>query len=114
MCLDVLRALAREPGQAHAVLAELGRETADLPGAADAVRFVSDGLSGGAAEANARAAVERLAVLAAAAALARSAPSDIAETFAEARLRAGRRGTYGTAVLPPAVAARLTERALPP
>jgi putative acyl-CoA dehydrogenase len=114
MCLDVLRALAREPEQVHAVLAELARETADLPGAAEAVRFVSHCLSGGAAEANARAAVERLAVLAAAAALARTAPSDIAETFAEARLRAGRGGTYGTWALPPAVATRLTERALPP
>jgi putative acyl-CoA dehydrogenase len=113
MCLDVLRALAREPEPARAVLVALARETADLPGAAEAAGSVAESLSGGGAEANARASVERLALLAAASALAESAPPDIAETFARARLQAGRRGTYGTAALDAPVVTRLNERALP-
>jgi putative acyl-CoA dehydrogenase len=113
MCLDVLRVLQREPEAARAVLAALARETADLPGAAEAGHFVAESLSAGSAEANARAAVERLALLAAAAALAQSAPPEIAETFARARLQAGRSGTYGTAALDAAAVTRLNARALP-
>jgi putative acyl-CoA dehydrogenase len=65
------------------------------------------------AEPQARAAVERLALLAAAAALADSAPLNVTESFARARL-AGRRGsTYGTAELDAQETASILDRALP-
>jgi putative acyl-CoA dehydrogenase len=70
-----------------------------LPGASEAAAFIGEGLSATTAEAGARAAVERLAQLAAAAALAASAPGEIAGAFARTRL-AGRRGsTFGTGEL---------------
>ena len=52
-------------------------------------------LASGEAEATARAAVETLALLAAAAALRASAPSTVAETFARLRLDADRHAMYG-------------------
>ncbi len=96
MCLDVLRALSREGEAARAVLADLVRQCGDLPGAKEAAAFIAKTLSGAEGEAQARAAVERLALLAAAAALTESAPS-VAEPFARARLLARRGGTFGTA-----------------
>jgi putative acyl-CoA dehydrogenase len=112
MCLDVLRALARGADEGQAVLAELGREAAELPGARDAVAFVTRALGSG-DEAQSRAAVERLGALAAAAALARGAPAGVAEAFARTRL-AGRAGlSFGTADLSAASAGELLERALP-
>ena len=73
MCLDVLRALARDGEAARAVLTALGEETADLPGARAALAFIERGFSGPEGEAQARAAVDGLALLAAAAALRQSA-----------------------------------------
>ena len=64
------------------------------------------------AEAKARAAVERLAMLAATAALAEGAPA-AAEAFARTRLATPRGGTFGTADLEPGAAATLLDRALP-
>ena len=87
MALDVLRALAREGEAARAVLAQLARETADLPGAAQAVAFIAATLTGAEAESKARAAIERLALLAAAAALEAGAPHEVAEAFARTRLQ---------------------------
>ena len=83
MGLDVLRALARDGEAARAVLADLARETADLPGAAEAVAAI-----GKVDEAHARGAVERVALLAAAAALRRSAPA-VAEALPARGLAAG-------------------------
>jgi putative acyl-CoA dehydrogenase len=112
MCLDVLRALDREREAATAVLHELEHESKDLPGAKQAVAAVTSSFGNRDAEASARRAVERLAQVAAAAALAGSAPA-VAETFARVRLAQPRGATYGTAALDPADTARLLERALP-
>jgi putative acyl-CoA dehydrogenase len=111
MCLDVLRALAREADDARAVLAALAR--VDLPGTRDAAAFVAATLSAPDAEAHARAAVEQLALVAAAAALAESAPTPIAEMFAATRLARRRGTTYGTAPLDSDAMSLLLGRALP-
>ena len=114
MGLDVLRAFAREPEAARAVIAELAREAKAMPGAPEAATFVVDTLAGEAGEAHARAAVERLAQLAAAAALATEPAGNVAALFARTRLRDGRIGsTCGTARLDPAETAFLLGRILP-
>jgi putative acyl-CoA dehydrogenase len=112
MCLDVLRALSREGEAARAVLADLVRQCGDLPGAKAAAAFIAKTLSAADGEAQARAAVERLALLAAAAALAESAPS-VAPPFARARLLARRGGTFGTSDISGTEVTMLSERALP-
>jgi putative acyl-CoA dehydrogenase len=111
MCLDVLRVIEREPQAARAVMADLAGEAADLPGAREAAGFIAATLSAAGAEAQSRAAVERLATLAAAAALRAGAPAWMAERFARARLAAARGATYGTSDIPDAAA--ILERALP-
>jgi len=112
MCLDVLRVLARERDVAEAVFEDLAREAKALPMVAETMRFIRAGLDSAEAEAHARAVVERLAQLAAAAALAERGPTDIASLFARHRL--GARGdTYGTGALTAAEAAQLIARALP-
>jgi len=112
VCLDLLRALSRDGEATRGVLETLARQTFDLPGCGEAVKFVAQVLSGPLQEAHARAAVERLALLAAAAALQESAP-DIAAVFAHARLE-GRSGrSYGALELAPNEAKELLERALP-
>jgi putative acyl-CoA dehydrogenase len=113
VCLDVLRVLEREPDPARAVIAELGHEVADLPGAAEAMGATLRDLSAPAGETMARASVERLARLAAAAALRATAPNEVAEAFARTRLAGRHGGTYGTAELDPHPVARLLERVLP-
>jgi putative acyl-CoA dehydrogenase len=112
VCLDLLRALVRDAEAARAVLTGLARATADLPGCVDAIAFVERVLSGASAEAQARAAVERLALLTAVEALRASAP-EVASMFAQARLanRSGR--SYGAVDLSRAQTARLLQRALP-
>ena len=113
MCLDVLRALARDRDAAQAVLDALASEAADLPGAREAADFVERAFSAQDAEARARAGVGRLALLAAAAALRSSAPPDVAELFARTRLSAHHDAMYGTDDLGAGETA-LLERALPP
>jgi putative acyl-CoA dehydrogenase len=113
MCLDVLRAVGREPEAAQGVVRTLAEETADLPGAAGAADFVARTLAGGEVEAKARLAIETLALLAAAAALRGSAPQAVAETFARLRLDAARRAMYGAIDLGHDAARHLLERALP-
>jgi putative acyl-CoA dehydrogenase len=113
MCLDVLRAISRDAHAARATLDDLARETKALPGAADAVSFIGRTLAGASAESNARAVVERLAQLAAAAALHAGAPAKIAELFARTRLAGHRGANYGTALLSEAETASLLARALP-
>ena len=112
MCLDVLRAMRSEGGGAQATLSGLSRAAAGLAGAGEAVQLIQRSFTGDNAEAQARTAVERLALLAASAALHRSAP-DIAAIFARTRL-AGRRGAnFGTSDLSDEEAAMLLARALP-
>ena len=69
MCLDVLRALSREAEAAPAVLQDLTEETRGLPGAAEAAAFIAKAFRRPDCERVARLAVERLALLAATAAL---------------------------------------------
>src|SRR3954449_12474478 len=95
MCLDVLRTLSREGDAAQAVLDALASEAADLPGAREAADFVARAFSAPDAEAQARAGVSRLALLAAAAALRSSAPPAVAELFARTRLGAQHDAMYG-------------------
>jgi putative acyl-CoA dehydrogenase len=114
MCLDVLRAIAQERETARAVLAALAYEAADLPGAQAAAQLIAATLSSADAEEKARAAVGCLALLAAAAALRRGSPPQVAELFARTRLAASHAAMYGTADLAPDATKFLLERALPP
>ncbi|MFG1418837.1 acyl-CoA dehydrogenase family protein [Xanthobacter sp. V0B-10] len=96
LALDLLRGAARDPHAVHTLLAELKADAVGLPG----VPAFSDALerliAGGAApEAHARRAAQDLSILAAAAALARTAPPEVAEAYAATRL-ARPRGGYGT------------------
>jgi putative acyl-CoA dehydrogenase len=110
MCLDVLRALSRNLDEARAVIG--GLAGCGLPGAAEAAKSITAILTRPDAEAHARAAVERLALLAAASALAETVPQ-VAETFARERLQQPRGGMYGAADLDVSAVGMLTERALP-
>jgi putative acyl-CoA dehydrogenase len=93
MCLDVLRALSRDPG-AHEVLLALKREAKEVPGAGIAAESIDEILKS-AAEDNGRAVVGQLALLAAAAALNQTMPS-IAEYFGVARFVNYRNNIYGS------------------
>jgi putative acyl-CoA dehydrogenase len=110
MCLDVLRALSREGEAARTVLNELVGACAGLPGAKEAAAFIGATLMAADGEAHARAAVEKLAMLAATAALAESAP--VAEAFAHTRLGSPRGRSYGTADLAAGEVTTLSDRAL--
>jgi putative acyl-CoA dehydrogenase len=112
MCLDVLRALAREPDAAAGVLQQLVKEAGGLAGAREAADVVMSTFRGAEAERAARHAVETLALLAAAAAL-NAVYSRNAELFAQTRLRAAHGGIYGGADLSAASSRSLLERALP-
>jgi putative acyl-CoA dehydrogenase len=112
MCLDVLRALSREVDAAAAILQSLAEETAGLPGAGDAVAFIGKAFRGPDSERVARLAVEKLALLAAAAALSQVAPRH-AELFAATRLAGNHASMYGAVDLPHQDVRALLERALP-
>ena len=112
MCLDVLRAISRDEAS-RAVLEQLARESKDIPGSAEAAGTIARSLDSPTAEFGARGAVERLAQLAAAAALTASAPSAVAEVFARTRLARARGDNYGTAEIERAESSMLLERALP-
>jgi len=113
MCLDVLRAIEREGEAARTLIGGLVADAADLAGVREAAAFIETTLSGDGSERHARAAVERLATLAAVAALRASAPTQIAELFARTRLVATRGATYGASPLVATEAAAILERALP-
>jgi len=112
MCLDVLRALSREPEAATAVLQGLAAETKGLPGAGEAVAFIGKTFRRGDGERVARLAVEKLALLAAAAALNGVSPHQ-AELFAATRLVANHASMYGAVELDGGDVRGLLERALP-
>jgi putative acyl-CoA dehydrogenase len=114
MCLDVLRALAREGEAARDVLATLANEAADLPGAREAAELIAHALSREDSEALARAAVGQLAMLAAAAALRQSSAPEIAALFACTRLADCHGAMYGTSAIAASEADAVLERALPP
>jgi putative acyl-CoA dehydrogenase len=114
MCLDVLRAFSQGGDATRPVLDALAEEAADLPGARDAVDFIKAALSAEHAETRARAAVGRLALLAAAAAMRGSAPPAAAELFARTRLRERHGTMLGTSDIAADEANGVLERALPP
>jgi putative acyl-CoA dehydrogenase len=112
MCLDVLRALAREAEAASAVLQGLAEETRGLPGAADAAAFVGKTFRRPDGERVARLAVERLALLAASAALNKVSPRH-AELFAATRLAGNHASMYGAVDIGHDNISGLLESALP-
>ncbi|MDA9435267.1 acyl-CoA dehydrogenase family protein [Bradyrhizobium sp. CCBAU 51627] len=112
MCLDVLRALAREPEAAIAVLQSLAAETKGLSGAGEAVAFIGKTFRRADGERVARLAVEKLALLAAAAALNGVTPRQ-AELFAATRLATNHASMYGAVELASGEVRALLERALP-
>ncbi|ULK98389.1 isovaleryl-CoA dehydrogenase [Bradyrhizobium sp. I71] len=112
MCLDVLRALSREPEAAMAVLQALAAETKGLPGAGEAATFIGKTFRRADGERVARLAVEKLALLAAAAALNGVSPHN-AELFASTRLSANHASMYGAVELDSGEVRALLERALP-
>src|SRR5712671_4020555 len=112
MCLDVLRALSREADAALAVLHELTGETLGLPGVGETIAFVGKSLRRLDNERVARLAVEKLALLAAAAALKEVSPRN-AELFAATRLAGTHAGMYGATDIGNDDVTALLERALP-
>jgi len=112
MCLDVLRAILRDQDGAQAVLAALMAETSGLSGAAETLGSVAKAMRAADSERVARLAVERLALVAAAAALNAVNPQH-AELFAATRLGGGRGEFLGAADLSVDESRRLLARALP-
>jgi putative acyl-CoA dehydrogenase len=109
MALDVLRAATAEAAQM--VLDALADKADGLPGVRETRVQIMQALASG--EAQARIAVERLALLAAAAALRASAPASIAELFAHTRLVGPRGVMLGTNDISVAERDALLARALP-
>jgi putative acyl-CoA dehydrogenase len=112
MCLDVLRALSREADAAMGVLQGLIAETNGLPGAAEAAAFIGNTFRRTDSERVARSAVEKLAMLAAAAALNSVSPHS-AELFAATRLAENHASMYGAVDLAGDDIRSLLGRALP-
>jgi putative acyl-CoA dehydrogenase len=112
MCLDVLRALAREADTAAAVLHDLAEQVRGLPGAREAATFIAKAFHRPDSERLARLAVERLALLAATAALNGVMPRH-AELFATTRLAGTHAGMYGAVDLADRDIDGLLARALP-
>ncbi len=114
ICLDVLRALAREPATLDAFWEEISRaDGADgrLTRAVDDLHV--DLAEPETLEPRARSVVERMAVVLQASLLVRSAPAAVAEAFCGSRLSEGGAGTFGT--LPRgADTAAILERHTPP
>jgi len=109
MCLDVLRALSRDR-DAGELLSELAREGTDWMGE-EAQLFGS--INELQSEAEARVAVGRLATLAAASALAMTAPPAIVEAFVGTRVVQPHAALYGADSLPARTTENLLQRALP-
>jgi putative acyl-CoA dehydrogenase len=112
MCLDVLRALSREADAAMGVLRSLIEETRGLPGAAEAAAFIGNTFRRADSERVARLAVEKLAMLAAAAALNSVSPRS-AELFAASRLAENHASMYGAVDFASDDISGLLQRALP-
>ena len=109
MCLDVLRALKRDE-EAGGLLAELSGEVSRLTGdKAESFEFNNEFES----EANARVTVGRLATVAAAAALAATAPPAAVDAFVRTRVMQPHGALYGADSLDARAAELLLQRALP-
>jgi putative acyl-CoA dehydrogenase len=109
MCLDVLRAIGREPEAARTVLGHLanGKHTREM------AENIAATLVSANAESHARDAVERLALLAAASALTQCAPQDSTDLFIRTRLQNRRGSMYGSSAIDDNNAAELLRRAVP-
>ena len=106
IALDVLRAMAREPGTFEAVMAEVEAAAGldeRLDGAARAIRDLVRSLAGdpAAAQHQARTLVERLALALQASLVLRNSPAFVADAFVSGRLAGGAGRAFGT--LPPGV-----------
>jgi putative acyl-CoA dehydrogenase len=112
MCLDVLRALSREVDAAAVVLRQLAERSAGLPGTSEAVSFIGKAFRRPDSERVARLAVEKLALLAATAALNQVSPHQ-AELFARTRLAQDHASMYGAVDLAVGDISGLLERVLP-
>jgi putative acyl-CoA dehydrogenase len=111
MALDLLRGAERERDGMDRLLSSIETASRDLPGASAATERVRQGLHGSNREMLARQTGETLALVAAATALKASAPSSIAEAFAQNRLGGLPGRNYG-APIPPEFARLLLERSL--
>jgi putative acyl-CoA dehydrogenase len=111
MVLDVMRVFGRDGDAARMTLAELAREVQGLPGAAQAADEVSEIFTRSTGEPS-RTAFERLAQLAATAALNATAPR-VAELYARTRLAPQRGATYGTGALDAKETTLMLARVLP-
>jgi putative acyl-CoA dehydrogenase len=110
MCLDVLRALKRDP-EAAELLAELGREAAQWSGEQmHSIDLVGHELE---SEAAARVTVGKLAVMAAASALSATAPRAVVDAFVRTRLAVPHAALYGADGIEARTADVLLQRALP-
>jgi putative acyl-CoA dehydrogenase len=113
ICLDVLRAMQREPASLEALLSEIGEARgadARLDRAADALAALLRERHS--AESDARRLTERIAVVLQTALLVRHAPAPVADAFCASRLEGDWGRTYGTLPAGADVAAIL-ERAVP-
>lgn len=111
MALDLLRGAAREQQGMERLLTSLEQSAGDLPGGRAAVERVKQGLLDPRREGLARRTGELLAILAAADALTKCAPPEIAENFARFRLGGLGGRNYGDA-LPDKLTDALLERSL--
>jgi putative acyl-CoA dehydrogenase len=109
MCLDVLRALKRE-SEAGELVSGLGREVAQWTG--EKVRSIEPA-NEFESEAVARVTVGKLAALAAASALAATAPPAIVDAFVRTRLLAPHAALYGAGGIDSPTMHALLQRALP-
>ena len=112
MCLDVLRAVSREAEAAETVLRDLAKDASGLRGVKEALAFIGKAFRRPDSERVARLAVEKLALLSAAAALNKVAPRH-AEMFAGTRLVENHPGMYGAVDMSDDDVRGLLDRALP-
>ena len=110
MCLDVLRAMSRQPDAANALLTQLAREVAGEAPLAAAANELSRLLSRDEAtlQAQARNIAQRMVLLVQAALLLRYAPTEIAQAFSLSRFPFGG-GVMGTVAQP--MAEKILQRA---
>jgi putative acyl-CoA dehydrogenase len=113
MALDVLRAFTRDSEAARSVLAGLVAGAGDLLAVREAAREIETDLSAAGREREARGLVERLAFLAAAAALRECAPPMIGDIFARTRLAERHSGLFGTSAIESGDADIILRRTLP-
>ena len=113
MALDMLRAFARDGEAAQDALVAVAQEAADLPGGRETAERIQKDLARAGEEADARRAVEDIALLAAAAAQRECAPPAVAELFARTRLAPRRGRLYGTSAIDSAETTALLDRTLP-